>query len=341
MGTEFALVLEKAWNESIVFNRSQLDNDELADLVEFLLVESTHKTYKYILINGLLGGSAGHNPLCLQKSSNLANAWDARTVCHSVLVPFERKFLENRLGGSNEPFLNKPARFMELSSSNAVRGGNDKKALLSLIELFSDKNINNLSADLLKFALHTVRQIPVAAIITAQSKTLSNELTDQLLSKPCNGESLLFVTGLLLTIIYRDHNIQCHPSNQSGASSNEVGDIDIFSDTNLIMAVEVKDKLFSHEDFQHAYSKCFTQQVSSFLFVSRQNYIEEYLRNHQPQQSPANLISIESLYTIAFPLIDDSFTIKINDYSKRFVKLAKPKETTLDHINSTLKNSRS
>ena len=39
-----------------------------------------------------------------------------------VIVPFDTEVLNKALGGSNEPFLNKPARFPELSTSNAVRG---------------------------------------------------------------------------------------------------------------------------------------------------------------------------------------------------------------------------
>mgnify|MGYP000451011933 FL=1 len=88
MISELRIVLEKAWNESIDFDKSTRPKVRFASLIEFLLITSTHKTYKYILINGLLGATAGNNPLCLQKGSGLANAWDARTVCHKILVPF-------------------------------------------------------------------------------------------------------------------------------------------------------------------------------------------------------------------------------------------------------------
>ena len=53
-----------------------------------------------------------------------------------------RIFLGNRLGGSNEPFLNKPARFTELSETNAVRGGKNKNTLFLELQEFAD-NCNN------------------------------------------------------------------------------------------------------------------------------------------------------------------------------------------------------
>lgn len=335
---ELRIVLEKAWDESINFDKSIQKEVEFADQIKFLLIESTHKTYKYILINGLLGASAGNNPLCLQKGSNLPNAWDARSLCHKVLVPFEREFMNNRLGGSNEPFLNKPARFVELSDQNAVRAGKDRKALMALIEIFGHSNINAISINLLKFSLHIVRQIKVSEIINIQNDCLTEKLFTQLLSKPCNGESLLFVSGFLLNLIYEKHVIKCHPSNQSGASSKEVGDIDIFLDDTLVSSVEVKDKLFSVDDCQHAENKCLTKNIKSFLFISRQNYINNFIKNHNKKITPKYLVSIESLQEIALPLVNNSFSAKLNDYSVNFIKCARPKEATLNHINAILKH---
>ena len=101
-----------------------------------LIIDNNHLTYKYVLFNALLAkaSDASINPLCLQKKSTLPGAYDARTICHKVIVPFEMETLEKALGGSNEPFLNKPARFPELSKDNAVRRGNDQMLLNSLCD---------------------------------------------------------------------------------------------------------------------------------------------------------------------------------------------------------------
>lgn len=103
------------------------------------VISGTHKTYKYILVNGLLAKAtvSKANPLALQAGAPIKGAFDARSLCHNVLVPFERNFLQNALGGSNEPFLNKPARFTHLSNKNAVRDGNDRETLNALIEIFT------------------------------------------------------------------------------------------------------------------------------------------------------------------------------------------------------------
>ncbi len=99
---------------------------ELADNIR-LITLGTHLTYRYVLLTGILSKAANPevNPLVLQVKSGLPGAFDARSVCHKVIVPLEKELLGNRLGASNEPYLNKPARFPEMSKENAVRRGND------------------------------------------------------------------------------------------------------------------------------------------------------------------------------------------------------------------------
>src|SRR5690606_38688350 len=96
-------------------------NDEISNAVKKVL-NGGHKTYKYILVNAILAKATNNNidTLSLQAGAPLEGACEARSLYHQVLVPFERDFLQNALGGSNEPFLNKPARFTHLSTNNAV-----------------------------------------------------------------------------------------------------------------------------------------------------------------------------------------------------------------------------
>lgn len=105
------------------------------DFIDFV-IDNTHLTYKYVLFTAILAKATDEsiNTLCLQKKSELPGAYDARTICHKVIVPFEMEVLDKALGGSNEPFLNKPARFPELSKTNAVRRGNDQTILNSLCD---------------------------------------------------------------------------------------------------------------------------------------------------------------------------------------------------------------
>src|SRR5690606_7833101 len=86
------------------------------------IIQGEHLTYRYILMTGLLAKAthADVNPLALQAGAPFDGAYDARSLCHKVIVPLEAALFQNRLGGSNEPYLNKPARFTHLSEKNAV-----------------------------------------------------------------------------------------------------------------------------------------------------------------------------------------------------------------------------
>ena len=127
------IILMEAWQncESLA-----IDDSVMQELNEIL--GHDHKTFRYILLNGILAKCTNYNvdPIALQAGAAIVGAFDARSLCHKVLVPFEQEFMDDRLGGSNEPFLNKPARFKTLSRENAVRGGKDKSTLSHIISLF-------------------------------------------------------------------------------------------------------------------------------------------------------------------------------------------------------------
>ena len=65
------------------------------DFIDYV-IDNTHLTYKYILFTAILSKASDEsiNALCLQKQSELPGAYDARTVCHKVIVPFEMEVLK-------------------------------------------------------------------------------------------------------------------------------------------------------------------------------------------------------------------------------------------------------
>ena len=69
------------------------------------IILGEHLTFRYILITAILGKSITHSnhTRSLQAQASLNGAYDARSLCHNVIVPFERNELDLRLGGSNEP----------------------------------------------------------------------------------------------------------------------------------------------------------------------------------------------------------------------------------------------
>ena len=82
----------------------------------------------------------------------------------------------------------------------------------------------------------------------------------------------LVVAELERLYLGKDYKVVPHKVNESGSSSKEVGDIDIFdSEGTIVNAIEVKDKDFSEQDVIHAISKFRQVHLTSSLFIYGKN----------------------------------------------------------------------
>lgn len=233
----------------IAFRSRCKKKDEISGQIK-TIINGTHKTYKYILVNGLLAKATNPkaNPLALQAGSQLEGAFDARSLCHKVLVPFERTFLQNALGGSNEPFLNKPARFPELSSTNAVRKGKDKATLLSIIDVLENISASDDALAYLACALEFLEEKIKKMKLLDNSKISYNptvievyEFILKFISKSFEGETSVVIVATLEKLFYtqliENYKVVAHKVNQSGASSKEIGDIDVYYNDLIYCAI--------------------------------------------------------------------------------------------------------
>ena len=244
------------------------------------VILGTHKTYRYILLNGLLAKATNGNcnPLVLQAGSSLDGAFDARSLCHDIVVPIERELLGERLGASNEPFLNKPARFPELSTKNAVRGGNDTILLNKAIDTLGNVGPGKEALAALNDCIYWVFQ--------RESRNLEDYLngsTDSfqpsslisfakdLISASIEGETCAILSGAIFSLIGlhtgRNLDVKTHKVNQAGSSSKEISDIDVYENGSLVYTAEVKDKVFTPQDVEHAVGKVAIAGHDSLIFI--------------------------------------------------------------------------
>ncbi|CEH28023.1 hypothetical protein AM501_00675 [Aneurinibacillus migulanus] len=245
------------------------------------ILSETHLTYKYIMVTALLAKATSSkiNPLCLQKGSKLEGAYDARSVCHQVVVPFEREKLFNAFGGSNEPFLNKPARIPELSTSNPVRKGRDTNLLFLLCEFLpkitSGEEAFAALTDAIYFALEQVKnkeELFNSFKRNTTSYTKIERLIEDLLIKSFGGETLALSAGALITLFSQtlqgNTRVEVHVVNQSGASSKEISDIDVYMNNQILYTIEIKDKDYAPQDVQHAVQKATIANCDRLMFIT-------------------------------------------------------------------------
>lgn len=267
--------LWRAYEIAVTGKDSDSKNKALVDT----LLDNTHLTYKYILFTALLSKATDSeiNPLCLQVKSELPGAYDARTICHKVIVPFEMETLEKALGGSNEPFLNKPARFPELAKTNAVRRGNDQFLLNTLCDKLplirsSEEAFNTLVYLLQKLiCIRATKKEKMTFSIphSADEPSVISRFLISLMEESFEGETLtLAVAGAYhLLFATEDTIVEVHPVNQCGASSREVSDLDIYQSGELDIANELKDKEYFETDVRHAADKVMSAGGAKMLFI--------------------------------------------------------------------------
>jgi hypothetical protein len=243
------------------------------------IIQGNHLTFRYILVTALLGKATNPNinALALQAGADIEGAYDARSVCHGVVVPLERQLLNRALGGSNEPFLNKPARFPTISPSNAVRAGKDKVLLLILHKVLSEIETSEQAFNILCIALQYAleKQIARSTLLPQLSESADShlkiiEFVDAFVARSIEGQVAAIVVGTVLSTYFdqfEGFEVVVHPVNQSGASSNEVADIDIKQNGRMFVAIEVKDKQFSEQDVDHAAFKVSQYGLKSITFI--------------------------------------------------------------------------
>ncbi len=268
------IVLERALVEA-----EPLD-DDIAQTIRSVLT-GTHKTYRYILVNALLAKATNEkvNILSLQKGDGKGGKFDARSLCHKVVVPFEKLKLPGCLGDSNEPFLNKPARFVSLANTNAVRAGKDRETLEKLISILSQINTSEQAYAYLKSSMVVLKSnheeylkkfsVGDALIDVSEFSQLVLDYIYKITDHTLDGEVCPLVVSVLEQFyLGGDFRVVPHKVNESGSSSKEVGDIDVFDlEGTLVNAIEVKDKSFSEQDVVHAVTKFRQAHLISSMFI--------------------------------------------------------------------------
>ncbi len=325
------------------------------ELVDYVL-DNTHLTYKYILVTALASKATDEtiNPLCLQVKSELPGAYDARSVCHGVIVRFDMEVLAKALGGSNEPFLNKPARFPELSPTNAVRKGRDQSILnklcsdLPLVDS-SEKAFDGLTYAIYKLLLikaekEKVTQFTIDADDGATAQLLI--CINNLLEENHEGEVLTLVVAALFDQYLAhesDFRVEVHPVNQAGASSKEISDLDIYLAGTHYVANELKDKPFTDTDMIHAADKVMqTGKMHMNFIVGRHGgadprLIAECVNSYLQRGFVLNVVPVDMFVPTLLGVCQNVDCDRFAKYILNVAMQTKFKEVTIEYVIGVLK----
>jgi hypothetical protein len=323
-------------------------------LVDFVF-DNTHLTYKYILFTALAAKATNENinPLALQAKSELSGAYDARSICHGVIVKFEMTELGKALGGSNEPYLNKPARFPELSKTNAVRRGRDQEILHRLCDDLPKIKSSEEAYDSLVYAIQKL------LVIKAQKELITNfniltsntdaarlyKFIDTLLRENHEGEILTLVIAglyeLYMESICDEYFVDVHPVNQSGASSKEISDLDVYKNGVHFLSNELKDKPFNDSDLRHAADKVAISGKNQMHFIVGRHsgydhtLINECISDYLAKGFVINVVPVDCFVLTLLNLIENTDVDRYVKYILQTAVETKFKEKTISFIEDT------
>lgn len=263
---------------------------EIKDTIDFTLAAKLSLTYRYILATALTAKATDDRVdiLSLQASDDSAGAYDARSLCHHVVFPFQRDFLGDALDGANsDPLVNKPGRYPRLSNTNAAQNGDPKKVLALLCDNLpkvatkedAERCLDYLVSRLLDMKQEKeARQELFNSVAASATDAEARAFVDDLLGKGFGGAALVMVTAALYDVLFPasdGYEVRSHPANQSGASSRQASDLDVLKDGSFWLATELKDKPFTQADVSHAVDTAAKAGVRRVLFIAgRQSTVD-------------------------------------------------------------------
>lgn len=250
--------------------------------IDFVLTGKNCLTYRYIMFTALLAKAVDPaiDILSLQAKDSSEGAYDARSLASKVVYKFQASLLGNVLDGSNsDPLVNKPGRYMHLSTDNAAAGGDPQKALQRLCSDLIKIQTKDQAKECVDYIVslllaekrnRDVKNSQFETVAADMSVFQVRQFMSDLLDQGFGGSALVLVTTALyhLQFIDEEYRIVAHPANQSGSSKRQFSDLDVYFEGKPLMGTELKDKPFSAADVDHAAVTAFSAGATSILFVA-------------------------------------------------------------------------
>ncbi len=245
------------------------------------ILDSKIKSYHYVLPTQLLCKTADFALDCrsLQKAFSSPGAFDARTIAHKVIVPFDKNNY-NVLGGSNEPYVNNPLRYPGVTKEYREQQKNKKDwdimtRLLAEVEGSASKDEVQKYLDQVLTEIH--KRLANVKIVypTPNRVSLKNTiaLIEEFLSEKSGGDRLETLVVALFQTIGTEFQVfdrvERAAINASDTSTGMVADIECYKNGKILIGVEVKDQSLSLTQFESIIDTARANKVSEILFIAQ------------------------------------------------------------------------
>lgn len=256
-------------------------DDNLKQIIRDCLTSRT-KSYHYVLPTQLLCKSVDHtlNAHSLQVAYGKPGAFDARTVAHTVIVPFDQANYRV-LGGAPEPYVNNPLRCPAVSAEyrEQQKRQTDWDKLVQVLELVESRDDTEFTKQVFDQVLFEIYKLLANVIVvypTPNRISLHNtyQLIERYLSEKSGGDRIEAIcTALFQTISDRFNifdDVRREKVNAADASSGMVADIECWLDGRIVLLVEVKDRGLTLTQLDAKLDIARSKKISEILFIAEQ-----------------------------------------------------------------------
>jgi hypothetical protein len=283
--------LDRLWSEITDQGEKNKLQDSLADtdLVNIIraCVNSKTKTYRYVLPTQLIAKliDPSLDCRCLQAARFGSGSFDARTVAHQVVVPFDQAN-EGVLGGAPEPYVNNPVRVPEVSEKYRAPQKNkeDWDRLCKILNLVQSRNRRKFTELVLKQVLTEIyrRLAGVRVVYPAPSRiSLPGclKLITDYLGEQSGGDRLLALSSALFAVIGKRFrlysSVRRAKITSSDAATGLLADLECVTEKDeIVLTVEVKDKELTISQMKGKIRTIREKQVSEIFFIAQRGVVQ-------------------------------------------------------------------
>ncbi|MDE0471779.1 MAG: restriction endonuclease, SacI family [Ekhidna sp.] len=272
-------------SEAISVKSFGLSKEDVNEIQQIL--NSSTKSYHYVLPTQLLVKLIDSKLDCrsLQMAFNSDGAFDARTIAHKVIVPFD-KANYNVLGGSNEPYVNNPLRYPAIIAEyrNQQKNQKDWDLLVKILGRIQAMDSSEFTINYFRSVLYQIYlKLADVQVTYPTPSRISMANTVKLISDFSNeksgGDILETLTSALFQAIGTEFNlfdeVKRSKVNASDASTGLSSDIECWSNNTIVLTVEVKDKTLNLTQFKNTIESARTNKITEILFIAEKGIIEK------------------------------------------------------------------
>lgn len=282
---------------------------ELTDAIR-RSINSKTKTYRYVLPTQLLAKLTDGELDCrsIQASSNLKKSFDARSLCHDVIVKFDRGN-NDVLGGSAEPYLNNPLRIPAISQMER-QAQRDKAGFddLQLILDYAQANPGTIGAMVREVLLAIRERLSAVTVVYPVPNRVSlqqvRNVLAEFLTERSGGLRLQAVVIALFRHIGRRFRlfkeVRSADINAADSATGSVADLECVDEANsVVLAVEVKDRQLKLIDTQNKLPAAREKGIRELLFLVQGGILREDA-NAVSDLVQREFITGQNIYVIEF-----------------------------------------